>query len=230
MDFSKFEEKSGVRFKNEALLKQAFTHRSYVNENKVLGIEHNERLEFLGDAILGFVIADYVFKKFPDMDEEELTTMRAALINWDTCAQVADKLEIEKYILISKGSKKDTVKTRRYLIADVLEAVIGAAYLDQGFEVSKNFILTHIAPLSDEIIKGDFWTKSPKSMLQEMVQEEIGKTPVYAVIRETGPVHDPYFTMSVSIGGVIYGQGEGRSKQAAEQEAAKVALEKRGWK
>ena len=229
MDFSKFEERAEVVFKDKSLLKQAFTHRSYINENRDLKLEHNERLEFLGDAVLELVITDYLYNKMKESDEGEMTSLRSALVNADTCARVATSLGANEFLLLSKGESKDTGRARQYILANTLEALIGAIYIDQGYEVAKNFILTHVAPLTEDILK-DGPPIDAKSLFQEHAQEHVGTTPSYETIRESGPDHDKHFTVGVYLGKELYGEGEGKSKQDAEQEAARMALEKKGWK
>lgn len=229
MDFSKFEENAGVKFKDEKLLKQAFTHRSYINENRDFGLEHNERLEFLGDAVLELVITDYLYNQLKRSDEGEMTSLRSALVNADTCARVATNLGANEFLLLSKGEAKDNGRARQYILANTLEAIIGAIYVDQNYEVAKNFILTHVAPLMEEILKEGSWIDA-KSLFQEKAQELKGFTPVYKTIRESGPDHDKHFTVEVSVGNEVYGEGNGKSKQDAEQAAAQNALDKKGWK
>jgi ribonuclease III len=229
MDFEKFEKSAGIIFKNKNLLKQAFTHRSYINENKSLKLEHNERLEFLGDAVLELVITDYLYGLLKDSNEGELTTLRSVLVNADTCSRVAQSLDFNEFLLLSKGEAKDTGRARQYILANTLEAVIGAIYVDQGYEVAKKFILTHVASLAPEIIKTGGWTDA-KSLFQERAQEHVGFTPAYKTVREFGPDHDKHFVVQVRLGNAIYGEGEGKSKQDAEQEAARQALESKGWK
>lgn len=228
MDFSKFEETAGIKFKDKGLLRQAFTHRSYINENRGSGLEHNERLEFLGDAVLELVITDYLYNRFKDMDEGELTSLRSALVNAPTCALVAQRLGANDFLLLSKGESKDVGRARQYILANTTEAIIGALYIDQGYEASKEFILKHIATLSDEIISSGAWIDA-KSLFQEKAQEHLGMTPVYKTIRESGPDHDKSFTIGVYVGSELLGTGEGRSKQDAEQEAARVALKTKNW-
>ena len=228
MDFTKFEQSAGVSFKDKNLLKQAFTHRSYINENRDSGLEHNERLEFLGDAILELVITDFLYRKMKDSDEGELTSLRSALVNADTCAKVASALGANDFLLLSKGEAKDTGRARQYILANTLEAIIGAIYVDQNYEAAKDFILKNVAPLMEEILKGGSWIDA-KSLFQEKAQELKGHTPAYKTIKESGPDHDKHFTVQVSVGPDIYGEGEGKSKQDAEQAAAKNALEKQGW-
>ncbi len=229
MDFSKFEKKAGVIFKNKNLLKQAFTHRSYINENRDSKLEHNERLEFLGDAVLELVITNFLYSKFKNMSEGEMTSLRSALVNADTCATVAQTLGANDFLLLSKGETKDTGRARQYILANTLEAIIGAIYLDQDYDVVKDFILSHIAPLTENILK-DGTLIDAKSRFQEKAQEYKGPTPVYKTLDESGPDHDKHFTVGVYIGEELYGKGEGKSKQDAEQEAAKNALETKGWK
>ncbi|MDO8569598.1 MAG: ribonuclease III [bacterium] len=229
MDFEKFEERAGVTFRDKSLLRQAFTHRSYINENRDLALEHNERLEFLGDAVLELAITGYLYERMKKSDEGELTSLRSALVNADTCSRVAQTLGANEFLLLSKGESKDTGRARQYILANTLEAIIGAIYLDQGYDVAKNFILTHIALLVEEILESGDWTDA-KSRFQEKAQEYTGLTPVYKTIRESGPDHDKHFTVSVFVGKELYGEGEGKSKQDAEQEAARNALELKEWK
>jgi ribonuclease-3 len=229
MDFSKFEETAGVTFINKALLKQAFIHRSYINENRASGLEHNERLEFLGDAVLELVITDYLYKRFPTMNEGELTSLRSALVNADTCSLVAQKLGANDFLLLSRGESKDMGRARQYILANTLESIIGAIYMDQGYEVAQKFILNHITPLTEDIIEKGTWIDA-KSLFQEKAQEFEGITPQYKTIKETGPDHDKHFTVGVYLGKDEIGEGEGKSKQDAEQEAARDALTKKEWK
>lgn len=229
MNFEKFEEKAGVVFRDKALLKQAFTHRSYINENRDSKLKHNERLEFLGDAVLELVITDFLYGRLKSSNEGEMTSLRSALVNADTCAAVAQTLGANDFLLLSKGEAKDNGRARQYILANTLEALIGAIYIDQGYEIAKNFILTHVAPLVEDILKDGAWIDA-KSLFQEKAQEYVGVTPTYKTVHESGPDHDKHFTVSVSVGSEVYGEGEGKSKQDAEQEAARVALEAKGWK
>ena len=216
-------------FADKNLLKQAFTHRSYINENRGSNLEHNERLEFLGDAVLELVITDYLYNRLKEANEGELTSLRSALVNADTCSRVAQLLGANEFLLLSKGESKDTGRARQYILANTLEAIIGAIYVDRDYEAAKDFILKNFSPLTEEILSGGKWI-DPKSLFQEKAQEYEGQTPVYKTVRESGPDHDKHFTVSVSVGNKVYGEGEGKSKQDAEQEAAKNALEKQGWK
>jgi len=228
MDFSKFEKTAGIVFKDKAILKQAFVHRSYINENRSSGLEHNERLEFLGDAVLELVITNYLYKKFPQMDEGELTSLRSALVNADTCALVASQLGANDFLFLSKGESKDNGRARQYILANTLEAIIGAIYLDQGLESAEDFITNHITPLTENIIEKGTWVDA-KSLFQEKAQEHEGATPAYKTLHESGPDHDKKFTVGVYVGNELAGQGEGKSKQDAEQEAARNALKNKGW-
>lgn len=228
MDFSKFEDVIGYKFKNKGLLKQAFTHRSYINENRSSGLVHNERLEFLGDAVLELVITDFLYARYQEMNEGELTSLRSTLVNADTCALVAQRLGVNDFLLLSKGESKDNGRARQFILANTLEAIIGAIYMDQGYEYSKRFILDHITPLVDGIVEKGTWTDA-KSLFQEKAQEHEGVTPIYKTVRESGPDHDKRFTVGVYIRDEIVGQGDGKSKQDAEQEAARVALKDKGW-
>jgi ribonuclease III len=229
MNFSKFEEKAGVTFKDKSLLKQAFTHRSYINENRALNLLHNERMEFLGDAVLELVVTDFLYQKFKDSSEGDMTSLRSALVNADTCALVAQKLGANEFLLLSKGESKDTGRARQYILANTLEAIIGALYVDQGYDAAKEFILNHFSPLTEEILSAGTWIDA-KSLFQEKAQEHIGITPVYKTVKESGPDHDKHFTVRVYVGTEIYGEGEGKSKQDGEQEAARNALKSKGWK
>lgn len=229
MDFSTFENLIGYKFNDKGLLKQAFTHRSYINENRSSGLEHNERLEFLGDAVLELVITDFLYEKFKEMNEGELTSLRSALVNADTCAKVAQNLGANGFLLLSKGESKDTGRARQFILANTLEAIIGAIYMDGGYDAAKEFILKHVTPLTEDIVNQGTWIDA-KSLFQEKAQEHDGITPTYKTIRETGPDHDKRFVVGVYLGSEMIGQGEGKSKQDAEQEAARVALKDKGWK
>lgn len=218
----------GVTFNDKALLKQAFVHRSFINENKGIGLEHNERLEFLGDAVLELVITHHLYDEYPDKTEGDMTSYRSALVNADTCAEVAEKLKFNDFLLLSRGEAKDTGRARAYILANTLESVIGAIYLDQGYEATKKFIDTHITPLTEEIVKKGLWIDA-KSKFQERAQEITGLTPSYKTLKEVGPDHDKKFSIGVFLGAEQVAVGEGRSKQDAEQEAAKKGLETKEW-
>ena len=228
MNFEKFEHKAGVKFRDEKLLKQAFTHRSYINENRESNLEHNERLEFLGDAVLELVITDYLFGKMKKASEGEMTALRSGLVNADTCAKVAQTLGVNDFLLLSKGEAKDTGRARLYILANTLEAIIGALYIDQGYDAARDFILKNIAPMMELLVASGKYIDS-KSLFQEKAQEHMGFTPVYKTIRETGPDHNKHFTVVVYVGNDVVGEGEGKSKQDGEQAAAQDALKAKGW-
>ncbi len=227
-DFKTFEEELGISFNNTNLLRQAFTHRSYLNEHRGELQGHNERLEFLGDAVLELIATHFLYEKFPNKSEGDLTAYRAALVNAITCEEVATELGMNDYLLLSRGEAKDTGRARGVLLANAFEALVGAIYLDQGYDVARQFISTHLFPKIDEIVKKRLW-QDAKSALQERVQEIEGVTPYYSVIKESGPDHDKQFVVGVYIKDFLAGQGEGKAKQEAEQEAARAALEQKGW-
>jgi len=228
INWSKFEETSGVIFKDKALLKQAFTHRSYINENKNTKLEHNERLEFLGDAVLELVVTDFLYKKYPNKPEGELTTYRSALVNSITLAEVASNIGMNDFLLLSKGESKDIGRARQYILANTFEAFVGATYLDQGYDVAKKFIEKYIFVFADKMIACGNLVDS-KSMFQEKAQEKTSVTPSYKLIRDSGPDHDKSFTVGVYIEKEQIATGEGKSKQEAEQNAAFRALEAKCW-
>jgi ribonuclease III len=228
INFSRFEEKSGIIFKDKTLLRQAFTHRSFINENKNVKLQHNERLEFLGDAVLELVITNFLYNTYPERPEGELTTYRSALVNSVTLSEVAANLTMNDFLLLSKGEAKDTGRARQYILANTFEAVTGAIYLDQGYDMAKLFIEKHILVFADQMIaKGNL--VDAKSSFQEKAQEKTGTTPSYKLIRDAGPDHDKSFTVGVYIGKDQIAMGEGKSKQEAEQNAAVRALEAKGW-
>jgi ribonuclease-3 len=222
------QEKIGIRFKNKDLLIQAFTHRSYINENPDFYLDHNERLEFLGDAVLELVVTEELYKKYPKKSEGELTNWRAALVNAKMLSQVAKKLEFNNFLLLSKGESKETGKAREYILANTLEAFIGALYLDAGYEKCVEFVRKNILVNLDEIIRKGLY-KDAKSRFQEEAQEREGITPFYKVIKEWGPDHAKMFRVGVFLGSNLIAEGEGSSKQEAELEAAKKALDIKGW-
>ena len=227
-DFSLFEKKIGIEFKNKDLLKQAFIHRSYINEHKDVGMGHNERLEFLGDAVLELVSTDFLYKKFPQEDEGRLTAYRAALVNTVSISRAALAFGANDFLLLSKGEAKDTGRAREYILANTFEAVVGAIYLDQGYSVAEDFIATHLLPYIDEVVHKQLW-QDAKSFFQEKAQEHRSITPQYKVLQEVGPDHDKVFTVGVFLDEEQISQGSGKSKQHAEQDAARNALEKMGW-
>lgn len=225
--FTEFEEKVDVTFKEKSLLKQAFTHRSYLNEHPRTGA-HNERLEFLGDAVLELVVTDYLYHAFPDENEGELTSYRAALVNTGSLSRAAQDLDMNKYLLLSKGEAKDTGKAREYILANTFESVLGAIYLDQGYKAAEKFVRARLIPYMDEVIAHRLW-QDAKSHFQEEAQDRAGVTPSYKVLGEAGPDHEKEFTVGVFLRETLVAEGQGRSKQDAEQEAARKALEVKGW-
>ena len=227
-NFALFEEKIGIIFQNQVLLRQAFTHRSYLNEHRGEMHGHNERLEFLGDAVLELISTHFLYEKFPDKDEGELTAYRAALVNAVILSEIAAGIDMNDYLLLSKGEAKDQGRARGVLLANAFEALIGAIYLDQGYDVAKGFIDRFLLPQIDDIVQRRLW-QDAKSTLQEKVQEHQGVTPSYAVLKETGPDHDKHFLVGVFAREEKIAEGEGKSKQAAEQSAARAALDARGW-
>ena len=227
-DFLQFEKKIGIDFHNKKLLKESFTHRSYINENRNCEWFHNERLEFLGDAVLELVVTDYLFYKYPESNEGDLTSYRAALVNTQSISEGALLWDMNDYLLLSKGEAKDIGKARHYILADAFEAVIGAIYLDQGYEIAQDFIAKSLFHKTDEIVKKELW-KDAKSRLQEKAQEIVEITPSYSILTEAGPDHDKQFTVGVFIGEEKVAEGVGMSKQEAEQKAARKALEIKGW-
>jgi ribonuclease-3 len=227
-DLDIFEKKANTNFVNKNLLKQAFVHRSYLNENKDFGVGHNERLEFLGDAVLELVITDYLYNKYPEKTEGELTSLRSALVNANTLYVVGVNLGVNDFLLLSKGESKDTGRARQYILANTIEAIIGAIYLDQGYEKVKEFIYKNITPLIDKVIEDESWIDS-KSLFQEKAQEHAGVTPAYKTTKETGPDHDKHFTVGVYLKNDLVATGEGESKQDAEQDAALNALKEKSW-
>lgn len=224
-----FEEELNIKMKNQQLLKQAFVHRSYINEHPDFALDHNERLEFLGDAVLEIIVTEFLYFKFPDKPEGELTNLRASLVNAKMLSQVAADLNIERNLYLSKGEARDKgSKARSYILADAVEAVIGALYLDQGLSVAKKFIKTNILSRLDTVLKQELYL-DPKSKFQEKAQEIYGITPHYAVVAENGPDHAKIFKIAVFIGDEKIAQGEGTSKQEAQVEAASKALIKKNW-
>lgn len=227
--FKNLEKKIGFYFKNQDLLQQALTHRSYLNENHDFPFGHNERLEFLGDAVLEIVITEYLFVNFPNNPEGDLTNWRASLVNSKMLYQVADGLDIEGHILLSRGEAKDkNSKARQYILANAIEALIGAIYLDQGIEPAKKFILEKIIINLNDIIENKSYL-DPKSKFQESSQEKTGITPVYKVMKEEGPDHDKKFTVGLFLDDELVSVGVGGSKQEAQVDAATKGLKLKNW-
>lgn len=229
MDFSPFEKQSGVVFKDKALIKQAFTHRSYLNENPDHGGEHNERLEFLGDAVLELSVTDFLYRNYPKKDEGELTSYRAALVNAVTVASVGSDLGMNDFLLLSKGEAKDTGRARQVILANTYEAYVGALYLDQGYETADAFIKRTLLTRLEEVVSGNLW-RDAKSYFQERAQGAYGITPIYKVLEESGPDHNKVFVAGAFLNEELVAKGKGHSKQEAEQDAARAGLGAKGWK
>lgn len=210
-------------FTNLELLLVAFTHRSYVNEHKKTAREHNERLEFLGDAVLELVVTEYLYNNYPD-PEGILTNWRSALVRTESISEAARKHEFEPLLRLSRGEKRGSDRARAQILANCYEAVVGALYLDGGFDVAKRFIESSLLVTFAEILKTGSWM-DPKSHLQELAQSRDGHTPLYRVLSEDGPDHDKVFRVGVFVGGELKGEGSGSSKQAGQQKAAEAALE-----
>jgi len=199
-----------------------------LNENRSEGGEHNERLEFLGDAVLELVTTDFLYHKYPERPEGELTAFRAALVNTQSISTVAEKLGMNDFLRLSKGEAKDTGRARQYILANTYEAFIGAVYLDQGYDMARDFIARTLLPNIETIVRDRLW-QDAKSYFQEKVQEVYSVTPSYVLISEVGPDHDKKFIAAACINDESVAQGEGRSKQEAEQAAARKAIEVKGW-
>jgi ribonuclease-3 len=225
MDLISLENKINIFFKNENILKEALTHRSYLNENPSWKLPHNERLEFLGDAVLELISTKYLWETHPKFEEGPLTLLRASLVNTKMLAKVAEEVGIQKHLLVSKGEAQMNGRAMETILADAFEALTGAIYIDQGFEVAEKFISEFLLPHLKEIEEKQLY-KDPKSSLQEMSQADFKVTPVYKLLSETGPDHARVFTVGVYFGDELKAEGSGASKQEAEAEAAKKALEK----
>ena len=211
-------------FNTKALIKEALTHRSYRNENPGWEVPHNERLEFLGDAVLELTVTEELYNRFPDEDEGKLTSIRAALVNYQLLAKAGNDIALEKSVLLSRGEAKDTGRAREVIIANAMEALIGALYLDGGLTAARSFVANFVMNNLHEIMKAASY-RDPKSTLQEMTQATKKMTPSYRVISETGPEHNKVFKVSVYFENEFVAEGEGYSKQEAEVEAAKKAIE-----
>ncbi|OJI09246.1 MAG: ribonuclease III [Candidatus Vogelbacteria bacterium CG10_big_fil_rev_8_21_14_0_10_49_38] len=228
MDLSTFEQIIGFKFKNRDLLKRAFLHRSYLNEHKEVNLDHNERLEFLGDAVLELAVTDWLYHHYPDKQEGDLTAYRAALVNTNALAEAAVGLDLNGHLLLSRGEARDTGRARQYILADTFEAVVGAIYLDQGNEAAQTFIAKTIFAQAAETIRKNL-SEDYKSRFQRQAQEVTGITPVYQLVSAEGPDHDKNFTVELLLGEEKISRGEGQSKQEAEQGAAKAGLAKKHW-
>ncbi|MFH1175185.1 MAG: ribonuclease III [bacterium] len=221
-DIQNLQKTIGIQFNNETLLQQAFVHRSYLNENSSFELESNERLEFLGDAVLELVVTENLYNNFSN-PEGELTNWRAALVKGVKLAEIAQDLNFDKYLLLSKGEAQGSQRARQNILADCFEAFIGALYLDQGYEGAKKFILENLVPDLSKILKEKTY-RDAKSQFQEAIQDKFSITPEYRVLEETGPDHAKHFVVGAYVNSELYGTGEGNSKQEAQQEAASEGL------
>lgn len=228
-DFSILEKKLNISFTNKDILIQAFCHRSYLNEHPNFHLRHNERLEFLGDAVLELAVTDYLYRHYPEKTEGALTSWRAALVNTDMLSKVALKLDFERFLLLSRGEAKEIKKSRRYLLANTFEAFVGALYLDHDFKKARQFIEKNLIILKLSLILKNKLFKDFKSSFQEKSQMEVSVTPTYKVLTEWGPDHNKHFKVGAFIGIQKTGEGEGDTKQQAEEMAAKNALELKKW-
>lgn len=227
-DFPKLEKKLGISFKNKDLLTQAFVHRSYLNENPDFKLENNERLEFLGDAVLELIVSEHLYQNYSDKPEGEMTNWRAALVNAKMLALVSQELELNEFLLLSKGEAKEIGKARQYILANTFESFLGAMYLDLGYKVCDKFINKYLIAKLPEIIESGLF-KDFKSKFQELSQEKVSITPIYKVQKEWGPDHAKKFVVGVFLGEELVAEGEGYSKQEAEESAAKKALIEKKW-
>jgi ribonuclease-3 len=228
-DFSIFEKKIGLNFKNKDLLTQAFTHRSYLNENSDFKLDHNERLEFLGDAVMELIVTEHLYKEHPEKSEGELTNWRAALVNAKMLTSVAEEIGFNEFLLLSKGEAKEEGKARAYILANTFEALLGSIYLDLGYKAVDEFLQKYLMIKLAEVIKTGAY-KDSKSKFQEEAQDKKGITPSYKVLKETGPDHNKKFVVGVFLGEELVAEGSGSSKQEAEEESAKLALNIKNWK
>lgn len=215
-------------FGDKRLLLSAVTHRSYLNEHREATQDHNERLEFLGDAVLELVVTDYLYRKYPEKPEGELTAVRAALVNTVSLSESAQKMGLNEFLLMSKGEAKDTGRARQYILANAFEAVIGAIYLDLGYDEARRFIGDQLFQKTDKIVEKRLW-QDAKSRFQELSQDKVSITPTYELISQVGPDHDRTFTVGVYLRSEKIAEGQGRSKQEAEQDAAENAIEAKEW-
>ena len=227
-NISQLESKLLLKFSNEDLLLQALTHRSYLNENPSFKVGHNERLEFLGDAVLELVVTEYLYAKFPEKPEGELTSYRAALVNAKMLSEIATDIGLGDYLLLSRGEAKDMGRARQYILANTFEALVGAHYLDPRNRAAKEINGRVLFSKLDEVVEKKLY-KDPKSLFQEEAQERVGITPAYEVIDEWGPDHDKHFIVGVFLEKEKVAEGEGPSKQTAQEEAARNALHLKGW-
>jgi len=228
-DFSQLEAEIGIKFKNPKLLKQAMVHRSYINEHPDFELSHNERLEFLGDAVLEIVVTEDLFNNYPDTPEGELTNWRASLVNSKMLYLVSQETKLENYLFLSKGEAKDkNTKARQYILANAVEAVIGAIYLDQGIKPATKFVRTHMLSKLENILSNELFL-DPKSKFQERSQDLYKITPHYKVLKESGPDHDKIFEIGLYLRDELIAKGKGSSKQEGQVDAARKGIKKKKW-
>lgn len=217
-----------IDFLNKDLLEQSVVHRSYLNENPKFRLPHNERLEFLGDAVLELVVTEILYHTYPEKPEGELTSLRAALVNAKMLSEIAVSIGLNQFLLLSRGESKDLGRARQFILANTFEALAGAIYLDQGYTAAHSFISRVLMPRLEKVISEKLY-KDPKSLFQEEAQERVGITPTYEVIREWGPDHDKHFVIGIYLASELVAEGQGPSKQAAQEDAARLALEVKQW-
>ncbi len=227
-NFEALEQALGLKFTDHNLLAESLVHRSYLNEHRDFALPHNERLEFLGDAVLELAITDHLFRRYPKANEGELTAYRAALVNANILGETAAGLGVNDYLLLSRGEARDNGRARQIILANAFEAIIGAIYLDQGYEAAAGFVGRTLFDQVPEIVAGERF-RDAKSLFQERAQEETGITPSYQVLSESGPDHDKIFTVGLFLGEARVSEGTGHSKQEAEQAAAAAGLLARNW-
>jgi len=227
-DFSELQKTIGIEFRNQDLLKEAFTHRSYLNENPKEQASHNERLEFLGDAVLELAVTEFIFNKYPRKNEGELTTLRSALVNANMLFEIAKEMKLQEFLRVSRGEAKDSGKGKQFILANAVEALIGAIYLDRGYGRAEDFVKEHICGNLTEVFEKKLW-RDAKSVFQEKAQEITGITPTYEVLEESGPDHKKHFVIGVHLNAELVATGEGFSKQEAQMRAAENALKEKKW-
>ena len=226
--FKKLEKKLNINFKNKDLLIQAFVHRSFLNENPNFELFHNERLEFLGDAVIEHIVTNYLFINYPKKLEGEMTNLRAALVNAKMLSKISKEIGFNDFLLLSQGEIKEKGKARQYILANTFESFIGSLYLDQGTEICKDFIVEHLIKELPNIIKERLF-EDDKSNFQKQAQERVSITPTYDVLEESGPDHNKHFIVGVFLGKELIAKGDGFSKQEAEESSAKEALRIKNW-
>lgn len=222
-DFSQLQSETGLKFKNQELIEQAFTHRSYINEHPEIS-EHNERLEFLGDAVIELIVTEYLYKKFPDQPEGELTSLRSALVRRDTLSEIGQELNFDDYLRLSRGEIHNTDKAKAVILSNTTEAFVGAIFLDQGIKPVQKFLNKFLLPKLDKIVSSEQHIDA-KSRFQEVIQEQEGITPHYKTERTSGPDHRRTFEVGLYVGDKLITRGTGSSKREAEADAASKALE-----